>query len=129
MQSIGCKSHLIRGECIMADFKLTDINGVAEITARKLKQRGLNTVQDVAEADVAYISSTTGFPRGRSEAVRNTAEILMRQGATDQPTIAPEPEIDMGSAKDGKKGKNEKKKKGKKGKKEKKKKGKKKKKK
>ena len=112
----------------MADLKLTDINGVAEITARKLKQRGLNTVQDVAEADVAYISSTTGFPRGRSEAVRNAAEMLMQQGATDQPTIAPEPDIDMGSAKDGKKGKKRKKgkkEKKKKGKKEKKKKGKK----
>jgi predicted RecB family nuclease len=110
----------------MADLKLADINGVAEITARKLKERGLNTVQDVAEADVAYISSTTGFPRGRSEAVRNAAEMLMQQGATDQPTIAPEPDINMGSTKDGKKGKKEKKKK-KKGKKEKKKKGKKKK--
>ena len=121
MQSIGCISHLIPGGCIMADLKLTDINGVAEITARKLKQRGLNTVQDVAEADVAYISSTTGFPRGRSEAVRNAAEMLMQQGATDQPTIAPEPDIDMGSAKDGKKGKKEKKKKEKKEKKKKKK--------
>ena len=121
MQSIGCTPHLIPGGCIMADLKLTDINGVAEITARKLKQRGLNTVQDVAEADVAYISSTTGFPRGRSEAVRNAAEMLMQQGATDQPTIAPEPDIDMGSAKDGKKGKKEKKKKGKKEKKKKKK--------
>jgi hypothetical protein len=35
----------------------------------------------------------------------------MQQGATGQITIAPEPDIDMGSAKDGKKGKKKKKKK------------------
>lgn len=102
-------------------MNITDISGIGDATAQRLKAHGIDSVEAVAQASIEQLAAVPGIGANRAAALRESARRLLR-GATADPRISetvPAPADDgteMERRKDGKGKKGKKEKKGKKGK-------------
>ena len=60
--------------------KLTDIKGIGDATAKKLREAGVKTVEDLRHVDVGALASETGIKAATLEAWRNEAARALEQG-------------------------------------------------
>lgn len=103
-------------------MNITDISGIGDATAQRLKTHGIASVEDVAQASIEQLAAVPGIGDSRAGALRESARgLLPDASASDEsPEASPAPAGDdagTGGRKDGKGKKNKKEKKKRKGKK------------
>ena len=105
-------------------MNITDISGIGDVTAQRLKTHGIDSVEAVAQAFIEQLAAVPGIGANRAAALRESARRLLPDTAAEARSseTVPAPAGDGaemerrkdGKGKKGKKGKKEKK--GKKGK-------------
>lgn len=70
--------------------KLTDIKGIGEASAKKLRQAGVKTVEDVRHIDVEEVARKTGLRAGTLERFRDEAARLLEEGVEAAASAAEE---------------------------------------
>lgn len=97
--------------------ELHEIRGIGPATAATLAERGIDSVEKLAEADVASVAQVPGFGPRRAEAVQAAARAALpaaAQGGPEREAMEPAPPskalIDKLPAKTGTKSKKKKKK-------------------
>ena len=96
-------------------MNMTDISGIGDATAQRLKAHGIDSVEAVARAATEQLVAVPGIGAGRAAALRQSAIRLLSHGAVAETDDKPKPAGDEAKRrKDKKKDKKLKKKKRKK---------------
>ena len=96
-------------------MNITDISGIGDATAQRLKTYGIDSVEDVARASIEQLAAVPGIGENRAAALRRSARGLQPDAAGEEsPEAAPAPAGDDAGTDGRKDGKGKKKKKGKK---------------
>ena len=97
-------------------MNITDISGIGDATAQRLKAHGIDSVEDVAQASIGQLAAVPGIGENRAAALRESARWLLPDAAAGEasPGAEPAPAGDDAGTDGRKDGKGKKGKKGKK---------------
>ena len=91
-------------------MNMTDISGIGDATAQRLKAHGIDSVEAVARAATEQLVAVPGIGAGRAAALRQSAIRLLSHGAVAETDDKPKPAGDEAKRRKDKKGRKDKKK-------------------
>ena len=72
-------------------MNMTDISGIGDATAQRLKAHGIDSVEAVARAATEQLVAVPGIGAGRAAALRQSAIRLLSHGAVAETDDKPKP--------------------------------------
>ena len=72
-------------------MNITDISGIGDATAQRLKAHGIDSVEDVAQASIGRLAAVPGIGENRAAALRESARRLLPDAAAGEESPGAEP--------------------------------------